>query len=101
MGANHDALRKIVQDLLQAMLEAEMIGSLGASKSERADGRVGYRSGHYNRTLVTRVASSSCECPKAVTGGSRPSYSSAISRRNRRSWHRWQRCTCRVFRPAR
>ena len=39
MGANHDALRTIVQDLLQEMLEGEMTEALGASKSERSDGR--------------------------------------------------------------
>jgi putative transposase len=45
MGANHDALREIVQDLLQEMLEGEMTEVLGASKSERSEGRIGYRSG--------------------------------------------------------
>ena len=41
MSANHDKLRAIVQDLLQEMLEGEMTEALGASKSERSDGRVG------------------------------------------------------------
>src|SRR3546814_14363261 len=40
---------------MQAMLEAEMDEALGAGKSERSDARLGYRSGHYPRTLVTRV----------------------------------------------
>ncbi len=43
MGANHDALREIVQDLLQEMLEGEMTEALGAVKSERSDARVGER----------------------------------------------------------
>src|SRR3546814_5135534 len=50
-----DALREIVRSVMQAMLEAEMDEALGAGKSERSDARLGYRSGHYPRTLVTRV----------------------------------------------
>jgi transposase-like protein len=68
MGANQDALRKIVQDLLQEMLEGEMTEALGASKSERIDGRVGYRSGHYNRTLITRVGKLELRVPQDRDG---------------------------------
>jgi putative transposase len=68
MGANHDALREIVQDLLQEMLEGEMTEALGASKSERSDGRVGYRSGHYNRTLITRVGKLELRVPQDRDG---------------------------------
>jgi len=68
MGANRDALREIVQDLLQEMLEGEMTDVLGASKSERIDGRVGYRSGHYNRTLITRVGKLELRVPQDRDG---------------------------------
>lgn len=68
MGANHHALREIVQDLLQEMLEGEMTEALGASKSERSDGRVGYRSGHYNRTLITRVGKLELRVPQDRDG---------------------------------
>lgn len=68
MGANHDALRKIVQDLLQEMLEGEMTEALGASRSERSDGRIGYRSGHYNRTLITRVGKLELRVPQDRDG---------------------------------
>jgi putative transposase len=37
------------------VLEAEMDEAVGAQKSERSEARVGYRSGYYTRTLVTRV----------------------------------------------
>src|SRR3546814_14941870 len=50
-----DALREIVRSVMQAMLEAEMVEALGEGKSERSDARLGYRSGHYTRTQVTRV----------------------------------------------
>jgi len=68
MGANHDALRGIVQDLLQEMLEGEMTEALGAGKSERSDGRIGYRSGHYNRTLITRVGKLELRVPQDRDG---------------------------------
>src|SRR5438128_2735307 len=68
MGANHDALRGIVQDLLQELLEGEMSEALGAAKSERSDGRIGYRSGHYNRTLITRVGKLELRVPQDRDG---------------------------------
>ena len=101
MGANHDALRTIVQDLLQEMLEGEMTEALGASKSERSDGRIGYRSGHYNRTLITRVGKLELRVPQDRDGRFSTSCLNATSVRNRRSSRRWRRCTSRVFRPGR
>jgi hypothetical protein len=59
--ASPDGLRKIVRAVLQEMLEAEMTDALGAEKGEPG-ARVGYRSGHCTRTLVTGSASSSCVC---------------------------------------
>src|SRR3546814_17071169 len=50
-----DALRAIVHSVMQAMLEAEMYEALGEGNSERSDERLGYRSRHYQRTLVERV----------------------------------------------
>ncbi len=49
-----DAMKHLLQTLLQEVLEAEMETALQAGKSERTGGRLGYRSGHYPRTLVTR-----------------------------------------------
>ena len=68
MGANHDTLREIVQDLLQEMLEGEMTEALGAGKSERSDACVGYRSGHYNRRLITRVGKLELRVPQDRDG---------------------------------
>jgi len=50
-----DGLREIVRAVMQEMLEAEMTDALGAEKGERTAARLGYRSGYYTRTLVTRV----------------------------------------------
>lgn len=57
-----------MQDLLQEMLEGEMTEALGAAKSERAEARIGYRSGHYNRTLITRVGKLELRVPQDRDG---------------------------------
>jgi putative transposase len=63
-----DLLRNIIQQVLQEMLEAEMDQVLGASKSERSDKRLGYRSGYYQRTLLTRVGRVSLRVPRDRDG---------------------------------
>ena len=40
---------------MQEMLEAGMTDAVGAEKGERTAARLGYRSGCYTRTLVTRL----------------------------------------------
>jgi putative transposase len=52
---DEDFVRCAVQSLVQAALEAEMTEALAAEKGERTDSRLGYRSGYYSRSLVTRV----------------------------------------------
>ena len=41
--------------MMQEMQEAEMTDALGAEKGEGTESRLGYRSGYYTRTLVTRM----------------------------------------------
>ncbi len=53
--SDKDGMRALVQQVVQDVLEAEMDEAMGAEKSERTETRVGYRSGYYTRTLVTRV----------------------------------------------
>lgn len=55
LSRDEDWLRVMVESAVQAALEAEMVEALGASKGERAAGRLGYRSGYYTRSLITRV----------------------------------------------
>jgi hypothetical protein len=50
-----DYLRAVVEEVVQQILEAEMEETLGAGKSERTGNRRGYRSGYYQRTLITRA----------------------------------------------
>jgi putative transposase len=63
-----DALKKLMQALLQEVLEAEMDEALLAGKGERTAGRLGYRSGHYTRSLVTRVGKLELRVPQDRQG---------------------------------
>jgi putative transposase len=59
-----DLLRPLVQVVLQELLEAEMTEALGAEKGERTPARLGYRAGHYPRTLITRVGKLELRVPQ-------------------------------------
>jgi putative transposase len=63
-----EGLRELVRAVLQEALEAEMSDALGAAKSERTTGRLGYRSGYYGRTLVTRVGKLELRVPQDREG---------------------------------
>jgi putative transposase len=63
-----DGLREIVRAVMQEMLEAEMTDALQAEKSERTSARLGYRSGYYTRTLITRVGKLELRVPQDRDG---------------------------------
>jgi putative transposase len=54
--------------VMQEMLEAEMMQAVGAEKGERTAARLGYRSGYYTRTLVTRVSKLELRVPQDRDG---------------------------------
>jgi putative transposase len=61
-------LRGLVQDAVQAILEAEMEAHLGAGRYERTAGRSGYRNGSKPRTLHTRVGTLELQVPQDREG---------------------------------
>ena len=61
-------LRAVVQQAVQQVLEAEMEEALGAAKGERSQDRRGYRSGHYQRSLITRVGKLELRVPQDRQG---------------------------------
>ncbi len=63
-----DFLRGLIQQVVQQVLETEMEEVLGAGKSERTGTRVGYRSGYYGRTLMTRVGKLELRIPQDRQG---------------------------------
>jgi putative transposase len=68
MAGEEDFLRPLVELVVQEVLEAEMSEALGAQKGERTEGRMGYRSGYYVRSLVTRVGKLELRVPQDRQG---------------------------------
>lgn len=68
LAGDRDFLKPIVREVLQQVLEGEMDEALQASKGERNSSRLGYRSGYYNRTLVTRVGKLELRIPQDRQG---------------------------------
>lgn len=63
-----DFLVPVVQEAVQAILEVEMEECLQASKHERNEQRLGYRSGYYRRRLITRVGTMVLRVPQDRAG---------------------------------
>lgn len=63
-----DFLKKILHEAIQEILEQEMTDSLGAAKGERSLNRLGYRSGYYERSLITRVGKIELRVPQDRQG---------------------------------
>ena len=68
LSADKDFLKPLVRAVLQEVLEAEMTEALGAAKGERVEARLGYRSGHYTRSLVTRIGKIELRVPQDRQG---------------------------------
>ena len=58
----------MVREAMQQVLEAEMTDALGAEPGERTEARLGYRAGHYPRTLITRVGKLELRVPRDRDG---------------------------------
>lgn len=81
LGADRDFLVPLVQAVVQEILEAEMDECLQAGKHERTAERLGYRSGYYERSLVTRVGRVELRVPQDRDGR----FSTAVFERYQRS----------------
>src|SRR5215831_15655927 len=68
LAGDEEFLRALMRTALQEVLEVEMAETLGAEKSERTVGRLGYRSGYYGRTLVTRIGKLELRVPQDRAG---------------------------------
>src|SRR3982751_5223839 len=68
LSKDGDLLKTIIEQTVQQVLEAEMDEALQAGKGERSEQRLGYRSGYYSRTLVTRVGKLELRVPQDRQG---------------------------------
>ena len=76
-----DGLARLVEEILNQVLEAEVTEHLKAERYERSEERTGYRNGYRLRTLYMRVGPVTLRVPQLRDG----SFSSAIFRRYQRS----------------
>ena len=81
LGKDEDFIREGLRAYLHDVLESEMTAALRASKGERTERRVGYRSGYYSRTLVTRVGPLELRVPQDRDGH----FSTSVFERYQRS----------------
>jgi putative transposase len=75
------ALSRLVQTILNQVLEAQMSEHLGADRYERSDDREGYRNGYRERQITTRIGPLVLRVPQTRDG----SFSTDIFERYRRS----------------
>ena len=64
LGQRDEAIRKLVQTILNEVLEAEMDEHLQAKCHERRDSRKGYRNGPYVQGLTMRVGTLGSRVPR-------------------------------------
>lgn len=66
--SDEDGFRRVLQEAVQIALEAEMTEAIGAEKSQRTPERLSYRSGYYDRKLITRVGVLELRVPQDRAG---------------------------------
>ena len=72
--AQPDPMLSMLEWLCSQLMEAEVDQQLGAEKSQRTDGRNGYRSGYRPRRLDTRMGTMYLMVPKVRQGGYIPFF---------------------------
>jgi transposase-like protein len=70
--APEDALRLMLQSLIQQTLEQEFARFVGAERHERSSTRRGWRNGHRSRRFLTRVGTLELRVPRDRAGQFRP-----------------------------
>ncbi|MHB1752918.1 MAG: IS256 family transposase, partial [Acidiferrobacter sp.] len=81
VAEDRDLMKALMKEALQEVLEAEMTELLGAGPHQRQDGRQGYRAGHYERGLVTRIGKLELRVPRDRNG----QFQTALFERYQRS----------------
>ena len=77
---DEDPMLAMLKWLCERLMEAEVEGKLGAEKSERSEGRQGYRSGYRVRRFDTRMGTMYLMVPKIRNGGYIPFFVEAKKR---------------------
>ena len=78
--SDDDPMLSMLKWLCERLMEAEVESKLGAEKSERSEGRQGYRSGYRIRRFDTRMGTMYLMVPKIRNGGYIPFFVEAKKR---------------------
>ena len=78
--SDDDPMLSMLKWLCERLMEAEVESKLGAEKSERSEGRQGYRSGYRIRRFDTRMGTMYLMVPKIRNGGYIPFFVEAQKR---------------------
>ena len=79
--SGQDGLAKLVEVVVNQILEAQVSEALGAERHERSEERQGYRNGYRARTLYTRVGPLTLQVPRTREGV----FSTEVFKRYQRS----------------
>ena len=79
-GGDIDVVRKSVEMLLQALIDAEATAQIGAERFERSETRTTQRNGHRDRLVSTKAGDVELKIPKLRKGSFLPSI---LERRRR------------------
>ena len=67
-SSDREGFKEVIRAVFQEVLEAEMTEALGASKCERSEARLGYRSGSYERDFITKFGKIELRIPQDRQG---------------------------------
>jgi putative transposase len=81
LAADDNPLRKMLEFMVQKVLEYEMSEHIEAAPYERTEGRTGQRNGYKPRMLITRVGTLNLLVPQARDG----SFSTSLFEKYQRS----------------
>ncbi|MWY67226.1 transposase, partial [Francisella tularensis] len=76
-----EGMAKLLEQVLNQVLQAQVEEQLGAARYERNEERKGYRNGFYNRQLTTRVGRLTLRVPRTRNG----EFSTELFQRYQRS----------------
>ena len=79
-GGDVDKIRRSVEIVLQALIEAEATEAIGAVPYERSESRTNQRNGHRSRLLSTKAGDVELAIPKLRgAASSPPSWNAAVA----------------------
>ena len=79
--ANNDKFSRLMESVINQVLDAQMTKHLGAENYERSGDRIGYRNGYRLRQLYTRIGHLTLRVPQTRDG----SFNTEIFERYQRS----------------